>query len=86
VGHGLHMMSLLLKLLRLNEVDEQTQSVFEQKLNCNLVLGDELGPHESVFSVLDEFSKVYHEAPREGSLGLQSLKEYCADLFLNPWV
>jgi hypothetical protein len=31
VGHGLHVMPLLLQLLWLDEVDEQTQSVFEQK-------------------------------------------------------
>jgi len=67
-------------------VDEQQQPVFEQVVNGNMVLCDELRAHESVLGVLDQLSEVYHQAPGERSLGLETLKEDGADLFFDRCV
>lgn len=77
------MVARLLKLLRLDEVDEQSQAVFEQVRNSNLVLGNKLRPHKAVLVVLDQLTEVDHQPPWERSLGLQALEQDRADLLLN---
>ena len=57
--------------------------MFKQEWDCNLILSNELGPHKAILCILDELSKVDHQTPRERSLGLQSFKQDCADLFLD---
>ena len=77
------MVALLLQLLRLNKMDKQPQTVFEKVINRNMVLCDKLRAHESVLRVLDQLPKVDHQAPWEGSLGLEPLEEDVADLLLD---
>jgi hypothetical protein len=67
----------------LDELDEGSQSVVEQKGYRLFVLLNEGALHESIGCVLDKLPEVYHQAPGVGSVGLKALKQNGRDLLLD---
>ena len=67
----------------LDELNEGSQSVLEQKADRLSVLYYEGALHESIGGVLDKLPKVYHQAPWVGSVRLKALEQDSRDLFLD---
>lgn len=59
----------------LDELNKGSQSVLEQEADRHSVLLYEGALHEPIGGVLNEFSKVDHQAPRVGSERLKSFEQ-----------
>lgn len=67
----------------LYELNKRSQSVLEQEADRNSVLLYEGALHEPIGSVLNEFSKVDHQAPRVGSERLKAFEQDGRNLLLD---